>query len=239
MNRLITLSIVGLAVISSIGCATVYVEKSSMLNNLPEPRATLLAGSMVRVGRRHDEKQGDLLDAALTASMSAYLGDFGVKVTQAAKDFVSKHGLQVVVDSERASRLSEVSPVRDAVNVIDTMGAIWYSPDGSNKTLDSSTSLLFGKKAFIEAADDPEKPNEAFMFVTGRIYEETGWFIMKKPVVRIEVRVLDEQGEDLMRASGIGKGEASPFVMDRQLKNLQLALDGALQSLSVVAVETF
>ena len=239
MRRFAVSTIMSLALIGSTGCATVYVEKSSMLNNLPEPRATLLAGSMVRVGRRHDQKQGDLLDAALTASMSAYLGDFGIKVTQAATDFVSKHGMKVVTDSARANKLSQTNALRDAVDTIDTLGAIWYSPDGSNKTLNSSSRLGFGKKSFVQAADDLETPKEAFMFVTGRIYEETGWFIMKKPVFHIEIRVLDEQGEDLMRASGIGKGEASPFVMDRQLKNLQLALDGALQSLSVVAVETF
>ena len=239
MNRFVTLSIVSLALISSTGCATVYVQKSSMLNDLPEPRATLLAGSMVRVGRRHDQKQGDLLDAVLTASMSAYLGDFCVRVTQAATNFVSKHGMKVVTDSARANKLSRTNVLRDAVDAIDTMGAIWYSPDGSNKTLNSSSRLGFGKKSFVQAADDLETPNEAFMFVSGRIYEETGWFIMKKPVFHIEIRVLDEQGEDLMRASGIGEGAASLFIMDRQLENLERALDGALQSLSIVAVETF
>jgi hypothetical protein len=239
MNRFVTLLIVSLALISSTGCATVYVQKSSMLNNLTEPRPTLLAGSMVRVGRRNDQRQGDLLDAALTASMSAYLGDFGVRVTQAATSFVSKHGMRVVTDSARASKLSQANALRDAVDAIDTMGAIWYSPDGSNKTLNSSTNLVFGKKVFVEPADDLETPNEAFMFVSGRIYEETGWFVMKKPIFHIEIRVLDEQGEDLMRASGIGEGAASLFIMDRQLANLERALDGALQSLSVVAVENF
>jgi hypothetical protein len=238
MNRIATLSIVTLALMGSTGCATVYVQKSSQLADATAPRSTLLAGSMVRVGRTH-KKEVDIVDAALTAAMGSYLGEFGVKVTKAATDFVSKHGMQVVTDSARASKLSQASALREAVEAIETMGAIWYAPEGSTKTLDSSTSLLFGKKAFIEAADDAETPNEAFMFVSGRIYEQTGFFIMKKPVFHIEIRVLDEQGEDLMRASGIGEGAASPFVMDRQLSNLQRALDGALQSLSVVAVETF
>lgn len=93
-------------------------------------------------------------------------------------------------------------------------------------------------KTALEAADDAETPNEAFMFVSGRIYEQSGFFITKKPIFHIEIRLLDEQGEDLMRASGIGEGTASPIVMDRKLSNLQRALDGALQSLSLVAVET-
>ena len=238
MNRIATLSIVTLALMGSTGCATVYVQKSSQLAEATAPRSTLLAGSMVRVGRTH-KKEADIVDAALTAAMGSYLGEFGVKVTKAATDFVSKHGMQVVTDSARASKLSQASALREAVEAIETMGASWYAPEGSTKTLDSSTSLLFGKKAFVEAADDAATPNEAFMFVSGRIYEQTGFFIMKKPVFHIEIRVLDEQGEDLMRASGIGEGTASPFVMDRQLSNLQRALDGALQSLSVVAVETF
>ena len=54
---------------------------------------------------------------------------------------------------------------------------------------------------------------------------------------RMEIRVLDEQGEDLMRVSGVGEGDAAPFFMDRSKGNLEKALKGALETLKVTPVE--
>ncbi len=237
MNRIGTLCLALLAFTGSMGCATVYVKKSPKLENLEEPRSALLATSMVRVGEEDDEDKGGLLDAALNVAMNSHLEAFGIKVTETATAFVAQHGLKVVTDPMRAKKLSLINLNKEVSGAMTALGGVWYSPDGSTKTLNSSTSILFGKKAFIEAADDPNVPNEAFMFITGSIYEGSQWLIMKKPIFRIEIRVLDEAGEDLLRVSGMGEGKASPFVMDRQKNNLEIALNGALESLKVIEVE--
>ena len=49
---------------------------------------------------------------------------------------------------------------------------VWYSPEGSTHVVDSSINYVnFNKKQNVERADDPETPNEAFVFVTGTITE--------------------------------------------------------------------
>ena len=110
-------------------------------------------------------------------------------------------------------------------------------PGGILKEIDASTTFLFGGKQFVEAADDPDVPNEAFVFITGTVLEGSEWLIMKKPIFRMDIRVLDENGEDLMRARGLGEGETSPFIMDRQKHNLEKALNAALAGLEVIKVK--
>ena len=239
MTRINTLILAVIALVGSTGCATVYVKKSPKLENLKEPQTALLATSVVYVGQRYGEgdSEGGLINAALNVAMNAHLEAFGVKVTEAATAFVAQHGLKVVTDPERAKKLSLINFNETAGEAMTALGGVWYAPEGSTKHLDSSSTILFGKRAFIEAADDTHTPNEAFVFISGSIYEGQEWLVMKKPVFRIEIRALDEDGEDLLRVSGMGEGDAALFVMDRDGENLSKALEGALNSLRLTEVE--
>lgn len=218
------------------GCASVFVKKSSKLNNLEEPRPTLLASAMVRVGEKDDEG-GGLMDAALNMAMNTHLEAFGGKMVETATGFMAKHGLRLVKDAPRAKKLSLINVSKGVGDALAVMSGVWISPEGSTKQIDANTSFLFGAKQFVEAADDADIPNEAFVFITGRIIEQSNWLIMKKPIFQIDIRVLDENGEDLLKARGRGEGDASPFVMDRQKPNLEKALNAALAGLELIEVE--
>ena len=126
-----------------------------------------LRGPTLRRGRL----EGGLINAALNVAMNAHLEAFGVKVTEAATAFVAQHGLKVVTDPERAKKLSLINFNETAGEAMTALGGVWYAPEGSTKHLDSSSTILFGKRAFIEAADDTHTPNEAFVFISGSIYE--------------------------------------------------------------------
>jgi hypothetical protein len=237
MQRLSAIFVMFFVLSGGVGCASVFVKKSSRLDNLEEPRPTLLASAMVRVGEKDDEGGGGLMDAALNIAMNTHLEAFGGKMLEAATGFMAKHGMEVVMDPPRAKKLSLINVGKDMGSALSAVSGVWYSPQGSLKELDASTSFLFGGKQFVEAADDPEVLNEAFVFITGTVLEKSEWLVMKKPVFRMDIRVLDENGEDLMRARGLGEGDASPFVMDRQKHNLEKALNAALAGLEVIEVE--
>ena len=235
MNRLYS-ALVALALAThSMGCATVYIKKASALEGLSEPRPALLATSVVRVGDPSAQDGSD--DVALNVAMKPHLEAFGLEMTEAASAFVAQHGLRVVKDAERAQRLSLFTGKDKIVGVVGALTGFWYSPEGSTHVVDSSINYVFNKKQNVERADDPETPNEAFVFVTGTITKTTAWLVMAKPMFRMEIRVLDEQGEDLMRVSGVGEGDAAPFFMDRSKGNLEKALKGALETLKVTPVE--
>ncbi len=237
MYRLSSVFLMLFVLTGSMGCASVFVKKSSKLENLEEPRPTLLASAMVRVGEKDDENSGGLMDAALNIAMNTHLEAFGGKMIETATGFMAKHGMRVVKDPPRAKKLSLINVGKDMGSALSAVSGVWFSPEGSLKELDANTSFLFGGKQFVEAADDPEVPNEAFVFITGTVLEDSEWLIMKKPVFRMDIRVLDENGEDLMRARGRGEGDTSPFVMDRQKHNLEKALNAALAGLEVIEVE--
>ncbi|MEE2837133.1 MAG: hypothetical protein VYB65_14035 [Myxococcota bacterium] len=235
MNRLYS-ALVALALAThSMGCATVYIKKASALEGLSEPRPALLATSVVRVGDPSAQDGGG--DVALNVAMKPHLEAFGLEMTEVASAFVAQHGLRVVKDAERAQRLSLFTGKDKIVGVVGALTGFWYSPEGSTHVVDSSINYVFNKKQNVERADDPETPNEAFVFVTGTITKTTAWLVMAKPMFRMEIRVLDEQGEDLMRVSGVGEGDAAPFFMDRSKGNLEKALKGALETLKVTPVE--
>ena len=237
MTRINTLILAVIALVGSTGCATVYVKKSPKLENLKEPQTALLATSVVYVGQRYGEgdSEGGLINAALNVAMNAHLEAFGVKVTEAATAFVAQHGLKVVTDPERAKKLSLINFNETAGDAMTALGGVWYAPEGSTKHLDSSSTILFGKRAFIEAADDTHPQRRSCLFPAASMRAK--WLIMKKPVFRIEIRALDEDGEDLLRVSGMGEGDAALFVMDRDGENLSKALEGALNSLRLTEVE--
>ena len=201
MQRFSAIVVMFFVLSGGVGCASVFVKKSSKLENLEEPRPTLLASAMVRVGEKADEG-GGLMDTALNIAMNTHLEAFGGKMLEAATVFMGKHGMKLVMDPPRAKQLSLINVGKDMGNALSAVSGVWYSPQGSLKELDASASFLFGGKHFVEAADDPKIPNEAFVFITGTVLEKSEWLVMKKPVFRMDIRVLDENGEDLMRARG-------------------------------------
>ena len=60
MQRLSAIFVMFFVLSGGVGCASVFVKKSSKLDNLEEPRPTLLASAMVRVGEKDDEGGGGL-----------------------------------------------------------------------------------------------------------------------------------------------------------------------------------
>ena len=139
---------------------------------------------------------------------------------ETATVFMAKHGMKVVTRPTSCKELSLINVGKDMGSALSAVSGVWYSPEGSLKEIDASTTFLFGGKQFVEAADDPDVPNEAFVFITGTVLEGSEWLIMKKPIFLMDIRVLDENGEDLMRARGLGEGETSPFIMDRQKQTI-------------------
>ena len=71
MHRLSILCLlVLLYFIRKLGLCLSIRKKSSRLENLEEPRPTLLATAMVRVGEKDGEDGGGLMDAALNIAMN-------------------------------------------------------------------------------------------------------------------------------------------------------------------------
>ena len=215
------------------GCMKSYVKQSPGLDaqNL---RPALLVNASVSVV--HDDNDAGVAGAVVGATQNKMLPEFGAAVMEQVPGLLADNGFELVVDGERVEAGAKAD-MTEFTNKMTVLSGTWTHEDAMTLPLMVNTPNRRRASARVaETLDDPDA-EDAYAYVVVNIHDKQKYMVMKAPVVELSVLVVDEAGEDLLRARAYGMGELSAFVPNRHPDNLQVALDAALADLAQTEVE--
>ena len=137
-------------------------------------------------------------------------------------DFLRSEGYNVVVDASRAKRADSLIKGYPA-----KQGDAWTHPEGATKHFNNRA---FASSLYQELASGlGTGGREAFVSTYVLVTKEDA-FLGEIPVVTIDIEVIDQNGQQVFAAQGMGKGQKARTV-DLSPQNLRLALDAAFAAL--------
>ena len=164
------------------------------------------------------------------------LPDFGASVMEQVPGILAENGFELIIDGARIESGAKAD-MTEFTNKMTMLSGTWTHPDAMTLPLMVNTLNRRGASSRVaEALDDPDAV-DTYTYVVVNIHDAKKYMVMQAPLVELSVLVVDESGEDLLRARAYGMGELSPFVSNRHPDNLNVALDAALVALSEVEVE--
>lgn len=214
------------------GCMKSYVKQSPGLD-AASLQPTLLVNASVSVIQ--DEDAG-VAGAVVGATQNKMLPDFGASVMEQVPGILAENGFELIIDGARIESGAKAD-MTEFTNKMTMLSGTWTHPDAMTLPLMVNTLNRRGASSRVaEALDDPDAV-DTYTYVVVNIHDAKKYMVMQAPLVELSVLVVDESGEDLLRARAYGMGELSPFVSNRHPDNLNVALDAALVALSEVEVE--
>lgn len=214
------------------GCMKSYVKQSDGLDS-ESLRPALLVNMSVTVVQDDD---AGVAGAVVGATQNKMLPEFGASVMEQVPGLLAENGFELVVDGPRVKDGAKVD-MTEFTNKMTMLSGAWTHDDAITMPLMVNTPNRRRASAKLaEGLDNPDV-DDAYAYVVVNIHDKKKYMVMRAPVVELSVLVVDEAGEDLLRARAYGMGDMSAFVTNRHPDNLNAALDDALANLAEVPVE--
>ena len=151
---------------------------------------------------------------------------------------LSKMGAVPYIDSERAYRLNFKQNPDSFVNT--QLLGIWIDPNASDKFLTGQDLFLFRRTQKVvsllqenQSDADNFSTKEGYLFIHAAYYSNS-FFLMRYPIVILDVLIVGNDGYIWLEARAIGEGEKRMFDLDISEENLRLALQNAIDLLGVL-----
>lgn len=201
-----------------LSCATPFLKVKSDASVASAP--TLMTTSFIRAV--DENKRVNPFDVVRGEGMDG-VGDH--LTTQSIK-MLGKQGFQVYLDKNHAQRLPIIEEDATAV-----LGGLWYSKDTSTTIVDNDTILLEPFCSSLVYELNTQKEDEHFLFVSARLGEKETFLIMRSVYFLIDYVMINDSGNVVFRARGIGDGTRSFLFADKSKHSLKLAIDNAIRSI--------
>ncbi|MCB9744355.1 MAG: hypothetical protein H6740_17285 [Alphaproteobacteria bacterium] len=190
-------------------------------------RPALMVNASIHVAEDEDDS---LAGAVMDIVQNKTLPEVGAQLPDKVRGALAPYGFDLIVDGPRVKR-SQNLDMTEFTNDFTVLSGAWSHPEGTTMPLTWATLNRKRVAARIaESIDDPEV-QDAYVYVDVTVYEWTRFLVMKQTVVGLSLLVVDEQGEDLLRARAYGDAGMKPLVADRSPEKVLEALDNAILDL--------
>ena len=240
-TRLCTAAMFGgmLVLVGLSGCVKPYLKVTDQRGDLKSSQ-TLLAAAVFDNTRPSAKEERTSLDVVLKVASNINLDAVGQHMLKDAETMLSEYGLVLKRDQAQARKIDffKGAGVPTVSKVVQALTGRWVSPDGAQmRSIGDTTWLFESVRVGMAKALDSKTPNEHFLFVSARGTADREWLIFVRPEVVLYYLVLNERGDIVLEARGIGHGEKSFFTEDQAPANLILALQKASENMRSQPVE--
>ena len=242
-TRLCTAAMIGglFFLVGLSGCVKPYLKVTDQRGDLKSSQ-TLVTAAVFDNTRSSAREERTGLDVMFKVVSNINLDAVGEHMLKDAEAMLAEYGLLLKRDQAQARKIDlfKGTGVPVVNKVVQALAGRWVSPDGAQMRSIGDTTWLFESVRVGMAKElDSKTPNEHFLFVSARCAADREWLIFVRPEVVLYYLVLNERGDIVLEARGIGHGEKSLFTEDQTPENLISALQRASESMRSQPVESF
>ncbi|MCB9745416.1 MAG: hypothetical protein H6741_33395 [Alphaproteobacteria bacterium] len=190
-------------------------------------RPALMVNASVHVAQDEDDS---LAGAVMDIVQNKTLPEVGQALPDKLNTALGAYGMNLVVDGQRVKRSSNAD-FTEFTNDFTVLSGAYSHPEGTTMPLTWATLNRRRVGERMAASLDEPEVEDLYVYADVTIYEISRLFIMKETVVLLSLLVLDEQGEDVLRARAYGSAGMKPFVADRSPEKVLFALDDAINEM--------